>query len=265
MDRQAIEAKRRRKAIYLLPNLFTTAGLFAGFYSIIAAMGGKYNVAAIAVVVAMLLDGIDGRVARMTNTQSEFGAQYDSLADLVSFGLAPALVMYKWSLFSMAELGWQWGKLGWLAAFFYMAMGAMRLARFNVQVGQMDKRYFYGLASPSAATLMVSFIWVCVDLELHGPSLWLPAFLLTVACGALMVSPILYASFKEVKRKDRVPFAGILLLILVLILVAIDPPKVLFTGFLAYALSGPVLMVVRWWRKRRRGRETGSEAGEGPD
>lgn len=261
MDSSAIEDKKRRKAIYLLPNLFTTAGLFAGFFAIISAMGGRYHVAAIAVIVAMLLDGIDGRVARMTNTQSEFGAQYDSLADLVSFGLAPALVMYNWSLFSISAVGWQWGKLGWLAAFFYVAMAAMRLARFNVQLGQMDKAYFYGLASPSAATLLVSFIWMCDDLGLEGTDLWLPAFVLTIGAGALMVSPILYSSFKEVKRKDRIPYMGILAVVLVLILVAIDPPKVFFGVFFAYALSGPALMGLRWYRKRRRGRATGQTGG----
>ena len=252
MDDAEIEASRRRRAVYLLPNLFTTAGLFAGFYAIVAAMGEKFHIAAIAVIVAMLLDGIDGRVARMTGTQSDFGAQYDSMADLVSFGLAPALVMYKWSLVSMVELGGQWGKVGWLAAFFYAAMAAMRLARFNVQIGQVDKRYFYGLASPSAATLLVSFIWLAEDLDWSGSALWIPALSLTVIAGALMVSPVLYYSFKEVKRKDRIPYLGILLVVLALILVAIDPPKVIFAVFFAYAVSGPVYWLVRMRRKRMR-------------
>ena len=252
MDETQIEASRRRRAVYLLPNLFTTAGLFAGFYAIVAAMGEKFHIAAIAVIVAMLLDGIDGRVARMTGTQSDFGAQYDSMADLVSFGLAPALVMYKWSLVGMVELGGQWGKIGWLAAFFYAAMAAMRLARFNVQIGKVDKRYFYGLASPSAATLLVSFIWLAEDLDWSGSALWIPALSLTVIAGALMVSPVLYYSFKDVKRKDRIPYLGILLVVLALILVAIDPPKVIFAVFFAYAVSGPLHWLVRVRRKRMR-------------
>ncbi len=252
MDEEVIEARRRRRAVYLLPNLFTTGGLFAGFYAIVAAMGGQFHIAAIAVIVAMLLDGIDGRVARMTGTQSEFGAQYDSMADLVSFGLAPSLVMYKWSLISMAQLGGQWGKIGWLAAFFYAAMAAMRLARFNVQIGKVDKRYFYGLASPSAATLLVSFIWLAVDLDWSGSALWVPALVLTICAGALMVSPVLYHSFKTVKRKDRIPYLGILVVVLALILIAIDPPKVIFAVFFAYALSGPLQWLVRVRRKRMR-------------
>lgn len=262
MDPGIVEKTRRRRAIYLLPNLFTTGGLFAGFYAIVAAMGGKFTVAAIAVVVAMLLDGIDGRVARMTNTQSEFGAQYDSLADLVSFGMAPSLVMYKWSLMHMAQLGWQWGKLGWLAAFFYTAMAAMRLARFNVQIGTLDKRFFRGLPSPSAAAVMVAFVWACDNLGWQGADLWFPAFLLTILVGSLMVSPILYLSFKGQKRKDHIPYMGLLVLVLVLILVAIDPPKVFFLVFFLYALSGPALLTLRWYRKRQRHRHT---AGPGPE
>jgi CDP-diacylglycerol--serine O-phosphatidyltransferase len=267
MDSESVEANRRRKAIYLLPNLFTTAAMFAGFYAIVAAMAGKFTAAAIAVLIAMLLDGVDGRVARLTNTQSEFGAQYDSLSDLVSFGMAPALVMYKWSLMSMADLGWQWGKIGWLAAFFYAAMAAMRLARFNVQIGKVDKRYFRGLASPSAATVMVAFVWACDDLGLNGADLWLPAFALTVLTGALMVSPFLYHSFKAERRKDRIPFIGILVVVLVLILVAIDPPKVFFAVFFLYALSGPALMLLRWHRKRKRNRsgDDGAQSSPGAD
>ncbi|MCK5092274.1 MAG: phosphatidylcholine/phosphatidylserine synthase [Gammaproteobacteria bacterium] len=250
-----------RKAVYLLPNLFTTAGLFAGFYAIIAAMGGRFTVAAIAVIIALLLDGIDGRVARMTNTQSAFGAQYDSLADMVSFGLAPALVMYEWSLASMVDLGWQWARFGWLAAFFYTAMAAMRLARFNVQVDKVEKRYFLGLASPSAATLLVSFIWVCDDLGLKGTDnyLWLPSFFLTIFAGALMISPILYNSFKDGKKRDRIPFMSILKVVLVFVLVSIDPPKVFFIVFLLYSLSGPVQLLVRRVRKKKLLEDVGTQ------
>lgn len=246
------EEKKPRKVIYLLPNLFTTAGLFAGFYAIILAMQGRFTAAAISVIVAMLLDGIDGRVARMTNTQSEFGAQYDSIADMVSFGIAPALIMYQWSLVSFVELGEQWGKFGWLAAFFYSAMAALRLARFNVQIGTLDKKYFMGLASPSAATLLVSFIWMFDALEFDGSEsyLLLPSLLLTILAGVLMVSPILYNSFKDQNRKEKVPFVGILAVVLIFILVTIDPPKVFFGVFLLYALSGPVMLLVR--RKKKQ-------------
>jgi len=247
------EDKKPRRAIYLLPNLFTTAGLFSGYYAIVAAMHDKFTVAAIAVIIAMLLDGVDGRIARMTNTSSEFGAQYDSLADLVSFGLAPSLVMYQWSLGTLSELGWQWGKIGWLAAFFYAAMAALRLARFNVQINKIEKKYFMGLASPAAATLMVSFIWVCDDLGFDGRDnlLWIPSLVLTVMAGALMISPILYNSFKAGKHRDHLPFMGILIVVLVLILVAIDPPKVFFGVFLLYALSGPGQWLLRRFRKRK--------------
>lgn len=247
-----VDEKKPRKVIYLLPNLFTTAGLFAGFYAIILAMQGRFTAAAISVIVAMLLDGIDGRVARMTNTQSEFGAQYDSIADMVSFGIAPALIMYQWSLVYFVELGVQWGKFGWLAAFFYSAMAALRLARFNVQIGKLDKKYFMGLASPSSATLLVSFIWVFDDLELKGSEsyLLLPSLILTILAGVLMVSPILYNSFKDQNRKEKIPFVGILAVVLIFILVTIDPPKVFFGVFLLYALSGPVMMLIRKKRKK---------------
>lgn len=254
-DEGDTDPQRRRKAIYLLPNLLTTAGMFAGFFAIVAATGGRFEAAAIGVLVAMLLDGVDGRIARMTNTQSEFGAQFDSLADLISFGLAPALVMYNWSLIHMSDLGGQWGKIGWLAAFFYAAMAAMRLARFNVQIGKVDKRYFIGLASPSAAMVMVSFIWVWHDLGFAGYDLWLPALLLTALAGALMVSPILYHSFKNVKRRDRIPFVYLLVAVLVIMAVTVDPPKVLFAIFFVYTLSGPALWLWRWRRKRQRHRE----------
>jgi len=247
-ENQEVEGdKKPRRAIYLIPNLFTTAGLFAGFYAIILAMHGEFTHAAISVIVAMLLDGVDGRVARMTNTQSEFGAQYDSIADMVSFGIAPALVMYQWSLVNATSLGVQWEKFGWLAAFFYAAMAALRLARFNVQIGKLEKKYFMGLASPSAATLMVSFIWVFDQLGFKGDEtgLLLSSFILTVTTGVLMVSPVLYNSFKDDNRKEKVPFVGILIVVLIFILVTIDPPKVFFGVFLLYALSGPVQMVFR--------------------
>jgi len=242
-----------RKAVYLLPNLFTTAGMFSGFFAIIAATGGRFSAAAVAVVAAFVLDGIDGRIARLTHTQTEFGAQYDSLADLVSFGLAPALIIYNWSLASMVELGGQMGKLGWLAAFFYTAMAAMRLARFNVQLGSVDKRYFLGLASPSGAMLLASFVWTCEVLGVRGtdPGLWIPSLLLTIGAGALMISPIRYYSFKDLGQRERIPFFGVLVVVLLFVLVAVDPPKVLLAGFGIYSLSGPVSALWRRLRRRR--------------
>lgn len=247
----------------MLPNLFTTAGMFSGFYAIVAATGDRFTAASVAVLIALLLDGLDGRVARMTNTQSEFGAQYDSLADLISFGLAPALVMYEWSLSSMVDLGGQWARIGWLAAFFYVAMAALRLARFNVQLGTVDKRYFSGLASPSAATIMVSFIWLCDDAGIKGTDgfMWLPSLLLAVFTGALMVSPILYYSFKDIGKGGKIPRMGLLILVLLIMLINIDPPPVIFVGFFLYALSGPVQWFGRRLRKRQRRREESGAAG----
>lgn len=252
IDEQSDEIveKPRRRGVYLLPNLLTTAALFAGFYAIVAAMNGKFEPAAIAVFVAMILDGLDGRVARMTNTQSDFGAEYDSLSDMVSFGLAPALVMYIWSLSSLVEYGWQWGKLGWLGAFIYAAAAALRLARFNTKVGSADKRYFQGLPSPAAAAVVIGMVWVFFDYQVKGQEVALPALVLTVATGLLMVSNISYYSFKDIDLKNKVPFMAIFLIVLIFVLASIDPPKVLFGCFLIYALSGPVVSVMRRIRKR---------------
>ena len=243
---------RRPRGVYLLPNLFTTAALFCGFYAIIAALQNRFELAAVAVFVAMVLDGLDGRVARLTHTESEFGAQYDSMADLVSFGLAPALIMYEWALGSMASMGPCLSKLGWLAAFFYTVMAALRLARFNVQLGSTDKRYFIGLPSPSAAAIVTGFVWFGTDLGLTGPQLLWPALVVTVGAGALMFSKILYFSFKQVNLRGRVPFASALLVVLTLVVISIDPPKVLFTGFLLYGLSGPVMYLARLRQRARR-------------
>jgi CDP-diacylglycerol--serine O-phosphatidyltransferase len=239
--------KRRSRGIYLLPNLFTTAAMFAGFYAIIAAQNGRYHAASIAIFIAMILDTVDGRVARMTNTQSEFGAQYDSLADLVSFGLAPALVMYQWSLIYINNVGPGWAKLGWLAAFFYTAAAAMRLARFNAQTEEADKRYFIGLPSPTAAALMIGMVWIWHDLGGAGETLRVLALLITVVTAVLMVSNIPYLTFKDLDYTRKVPFLGALGIVLVLILLAFDPPKILFTGFLIYTVSGPL----RYFLKRR--------------
>lgn len=242
----------RRRGIYLLPNLFTTAALFAGFYAIIAGMKGHFELASIAVFIAMVLDGVDGRVARLTNTASEFGAEYDSLSDMVSFGMAPALVMYQWSLVSLADLSWQWGKLGWLAAFIYTACAAMRLARFNTQVGIADKRYFQGLPSPAAAAVVMGFVWVCFNYGIKGEDVAVLALIITAIIGLLMVSNILFYSFKEINFKGKVPFLAILIIVLVLALASIDPATVLFCVFAMYALSGPLLSVLRRIRKLGR-------------
>ena len=228
----------RRRGIYLLPNAFTTAGLFCGFYAIVMAMGQKFDYAAIAIFSAMLLDSIDGRVARLTHTQSEFGAQYDSLADMVSFGAAPALVVYVWALQDM-------GKLGWLAAFVYCAGGALRLARFNTNIGVVDKRYFQGLPSPAAAALVAGFIWLMQDLGYPGAELSWAAWIITLYAGLTMVTNVPFYSFKDINYRKSVPFIAIFLIVLALVAIAGDPPKVLFGLFILYGLSG---YAVYFWR-----------------
>jgi CDP-diacylglycerol--serine O-phosphatidyltransferase len=231
-----------RRGIYLLPNLFTTAGLFAGFYAIVAGMKGSFETAAIAVFVAMIMDGLDGRVARLTNTESEFGAQYDSLSDMVCFGVTPALVVYSWGLQYL-------GKFGWLAAFFYAAATALRLARFNTQVGQSDKRYFIGLPCPAAAAVVAGMVWIGTDFAIPGVRISEIVGTVTVIIGTLMVSNVPYNSFKELEFKGHVPFFAVFLVVLIYLLIAWDPPKVLFGVFSLYALSGPLL-----WGKRYVGR-----------
>ena len=248
----ASSAKPRRRGVYLLPNLLTTGAMFAGFYAIVAAINGKFEPAAVAVFIAMILDGLDGRVARMTNTQSDFGAEYDSLSDMVSFGVAPALVMYVWSLSSMVEFGWQWGKLGWLGAFIYVAAAALRLARFNTKASSTDKRYFQGLPSPAAAAVVVGMVWFFFDQQVKGQDVAPVALVLTVITGLLMVSNISYYSFKDLDFKNKVPFIAIFAIVLIFVLIAVDPPKTLFGGFLIYALSGPVVSVMRRIKKRTK-------------
>lgn len=235
--------KKPHRGIYLLPNLFTTGCLFAGFYAIVAAMNHKFELAALAVFVAMFMDGLDGRIARLTNTQSQFGAEYDSLADMVSFGLAPALVMYVWSLSAL-------GKLGWLAAFVYTAAAALRLARFNTQVGRADKRYFQGLPSPAAAAVVAGMVWVGQDFLENGFDVAILTLIVTVAMGVFMVSNVRYRSFKDIDLKGKVPFVAILIVVLVFVLVSIDHSKVLFGLFFAYALSGPIVTLITLRRRR---------------
>ncbi len=243
-------ARPRGRGIYLLPNLFTTGALFSGFFAIIAASQGRFEAACIAIFIAAILDGLDGRVARLTNTQSEFGVQYDSLSDLISFGMAPSLLMYHWALFSMKLDGTTLGRIGWLAAFLYAACAALRLARFNTQVGVVDKRWFIGLNSPSAAGLMASFVWVCSEGGWSGEELRYAALAITVTAALLMVSRIRYNSFKgnsSGPKSDRVPFFALLIVVVVLIALAIDAPKTLLATTVLYALSGPVL----WFRRRK--------------
>ncbi len=244
MDTSENSGKPRSRGIYLLPNLFTTAAMFAGFYAIVAAQSGRFHGAAIAIFSAMLLDTLDGRLARMTNTQTEFGAQYDSLADLLSFGLAPALVMYDWSLMYINDVGPGWAKLGWLTAFFYAVAAAMRLARFNA-IPVEDKRYFIGLPSPTAAAIVTGTVWIGFDVGISGEAFRVPAMLVTLIAGGLMVSNIRYLTFKDIDYRRKVPFFMILIAVVILMLLAFDPPKVLFSGFLIYTVHGPVSALMR--------------------
>lgn len=237
--------KVRHRGIYLLPNLFTTAALFSGFYAIVSAMNGNFSHAAIAIFVAMVLDGLDGRVARMTNTQSAFGAEYDSLSDMVAFGVAPALVAFTWALDGM-------GKVGWIFAFIYVAGAALRLARFNTHIGAEDKRYFTGLASPSAAGLVAGMVWSLSDFGVEGQDIaWLVG-VLTALGGLLMVSNVRYYSFKDLDMRGRVPFFVILLVVLIFAIISTDPSRILWFIFIAYSLSGPVQAVWRWQRRGRK-------------
>ena len=250
MDPVETPARERSRGIYLLPNLLTTGGLFAGYYAILAAASGNFENACIAVLVAAVFDGLDGRVARLTGTTSEFGVQYDSLADLVSFGMAPSLVMYHWALSSFRADGPLLAKAGWAAAFLYAACAALRLARFNTQVGSTDKRWFIGLASPAAAGLMVSFVWAMNGFGYGGASLRWFALGITVAAGLLMVSRFRYFSGKGAPRSDRVPFVVPLVIVLLVAGLFITQAKGLLAIAVLYALSGPLLWL--WVKARRR-------------
>ena len=238
---------RSKRGIYLLPSVLTTFGMFAGFYSIISSINGDFTIAAISILIAMFWDTLDGRVARLTNTQSAFGAEYDSLADLVSFGLAPALLVYQWTLYEL-------GRFGWLAAFVYLACAALRLARFNTQVGIADKRYFQGLPSPAAAGVIASMIWLKIwtfasfDSDVISLGYYLGAGI-TILCGLLMVSNIRYYSFKEFDSK-KASFRFLLIVILGLIILVSKPNIILFTGFFVYLLSGPVITIIGLNRNR---------------
>lgn len=226
-----LDPERRRRGIYILPNLFTSGALFFGFFAIVQGMEKQYTLAAIAVFIAMVLDGLDGRVARLTRTQSAFGAQYDSLADMVSFGAAPALLMYVWALQPL-------GKWGWLAAFIYCACAALRLARFNTQLDVADKRFFTGLPSPAAASLVAGMIWVLNDYQIWGHDIKWLAWCVTVFAGLTMVSNVKYYSGKEINLRKSVPFGAVLALPFVAVVITSEPSHVLWGIFVLYALSG---------------------------
>jgi CDP-diacylglycerol--serine O-phosphatidyltransferase len=234
-----------RKGIYVLPNLFTLAALFGGFYAIVMAMNDRFEMAAIGVFAAMVLDSLDGRVARMTNTQSAFGEQMDSLADMVSFGAAPALISYEWALKGL-------GRWGWMAAFVYISCAALRLARFNVNTTVVDKRYFQGLPSPAAAALVMGFIWLMNEMDYQGADMAWTMFAFCLYSGLTMVTNAPFYSFKDVRMKKSVPFAVIVMLALTIAVINIHPPIVLFALFVMYGLSGYVLYA---WR-RAKGMQT---------
>ncbi|MDD5177219.1 MAG: CDP-diacylglycerol--serine O-phosphatidyltransferase [Sterolibacterium sp.] len=234
----------RRRGIYILPNLLTTAALFAGFYAIVQAMTGRFEYSAVAIFIAMVFDGLDGRVARMTHTQSAFGAEYDSLSDMVSFGAAPALIVYEWAMKGM-------DKWGWIAAFVYCAGAALRLARFNTNLEVVDKRYFQGLPSPAAAALVAGFVWIINDLNIPGKDVRWYAFALTLFAGITMVSTLRYWSGKDINLRRSVPFVVVPAIVFGYVLLSSYPPGVLFALFLAYALSGYVLAAWQWLQRRK--------------
>lgn len=240
-----VDTKENHSGIYLLPNLFTTASLFAAFYAIVAAMQAHYETAVIAIFVGMLSDGLDGRVARLTNTQTAFGAQYDSLSDMVTFGVAPSLLLYSWLLHGL-------GKIGWLVAFTYTAAVALRLARFNTK--KVDKRYFQGLSCPAAAALVSAYVWLCQPTQVPNTILINFTAILAVVLALLMVSNIRYYSFKEIDFKGKVPFIYLLLVVIAFVFIAANPAIVLLVIFVSYALSGPVWWLwtrYRWYKKTK--------------
>jgi CDP-diacylglycerol--serine O-phosphatidyltransferase len=253
-------ARRRKRGIYLLPNLLTTGCLFAGFYAIVAAIDGNFERSGIAVFVAMLFDGLDGRVARLTSTESAFGKEYDSLADMVAFGLAPAIVSYQWGVQRIAEYGKAWFRFGWLAAFFYAAAAAMRLARFNARTATQDKRYFEGLPSPSAAAVVAGFVWVSSGWREPGLSGLIIAFLVTLTAGVLMVSRLGYPSFKGFDLTRPVRFVTLVLIVAALAIIAHNPGLTLLVVFGCFAAWAPAVWVWRHLIRRRR-----AVAGGDPD
>ncbi|KTD38909.1 CDP-diacylglycerol-serine O-phosphatidyltransferase (phosphatidylserine synthase) [Legionella nautarum] len=244
--------KESHSGIYLLPNLFTTASLFAAFYSIVASLKAQYEVAAVAIFIGMIADGLDGRIARLTNTQTAFGGEYDSLSDMVTFGVAPALLIYSWNLHKL-------GKIGWLVAFMFTAAVALRLARFNTQLAVADKRYFQGLSCPPAAAILSSFSWFCYQNQLEHFSIAVITAIIAVIAAVLMVSNIRYHSFKEVDFKGKVPFLYLLLMIILFVAIAVYPSLVLFMSSLVYALSGPLQTLIVLQRRRKQRKQLSEE------
>jgi CDP-diacylglycerol--serine O-phosphatidyltransferase len=243
-----------RRSIYFLPNLITTAALYFGFFAIVQATKGNFELGASAIFAAMVLDALDGRVARLTKTTSDFGAEYDSLSDVIAFGLAPALVVYEWALYSM-------NRLGWLVAFIYVACTALRLARFNIRT-VMDKRYFQGLPSPAGAAVLASWVWLIESYEFDASNLRYVTWALTLLVAGAMVSNIKFRSFKDMDLKGRVPFFALLPVVLFFVLLAFDAPLILFVIFFGYFISGPVLKAMRI-RKIRRRRSQREQTGNG--
>ena len=253
---------RTRRGIFLLPNLLTTVCLFGGFYAVVAAIDGNFERAVVAIFAAMIFDGLDGRVARLTGTETAFGKEFDSLADMVAFGVAPAIVCYQWGVARISEYGTAWGRFGWIAAFFFAASAGMRLARFNARAATQDKRYFEGLPSPSAAAIVAAFIGLAHDRDITGLPGLIMAFVITALAAILMVSRFPYRSFKDRTAGERVRYSRLLLVPLAIAVIAIDPPLVLFVVFSGFALSGPVGWT--WLKIRRRPREApGAGADQG--
>lgn len=241
---EIIPKETRSRGIYLLPNLFTIGAMFAGFYAIVATLKGIYETAAVAIFVAMLLDSLDGRVARLTNTMTAFGAELDSLSDMVCFAIAPALLVYSWSIMSL-------GKIGWLSAFVYAVAVALRLARFNTQIQHTDKRFFQGLPCPAAAAVLTSMVWCALNFDISPESIAIGLAVVTIAMGLLQVSNIRYRSFKDTDFKNHVPFVVILLTVLIIVLISVDPAKVLFAVFASYAISGPIATIWGLHKKKK--------------
>ena len=262
MEPTATERPPPPRGVYLLPQLLTTGCLFSGFYAIVAAIDKNFAPAGMAVFVAMIFDGLDGRIARLTRTETNFGKEYDSLADMVAFGVAPAIVTYQWGVVRIAEYGREWERFGWLAAFFYCVCAGLRLARFNARAATADKRYFEGLPSPSAAAIVAAFVWFSSARGLEEPGLGGPiaAFLITASAGLLMVSSFSFPSFKKFDIDKRIKRAYMIIVPVFFVLIAIDPPTMLLSIFATYALSAPVLWVGRRIRRALRG----APAGTGP-
>ena len=247
-----VEDKQKRKipGVFLLPNLITTSALFSGFYSVISSINGNFLDSVFAILIAMILDGLDGRIARLTNTQTSFGAYYDSLSDLLCFGMAPALLLYLWSLTQLNLIGWHWSNVAWISCFIFVASVALRLARFNSKLIISDKKYFTGLASPASAAVLACYVWV---IEASGSNAenfsWVSLFMILIL-SFLMISNITYYSFKDINIRQKVPHISLFLIVLALSFISFDPPLVLLSFFVLYGLSGPILLVSRFIKKR---------------